>query len=755
MANRPVEKSLIVLLLLLLTATLSYTNVLSWRFDQWIYDTQLTLLATPASRDIVIVEVDQNSLSTLGRWPWPRDIHARLLETLTLAHPYVIGMDFVFSEADTEHPELDTRLSQALASSKPVVLPVLIEHSGNGFAVAAPLTEYARHATVGHANVEIDQDGISRSVFLQAKLNSLVWPAMPLAIYAAQHPEIMAALPGVPNPQQQDGLTKSHRVWLPFFNPGSDFTRVSYADVLAGLIPKEYFTDKYVLVGLTAKGFESDLATPLAIGNRTMSGVDFMASCLDGLIKQTLWQPLPTKWQWLLNLAFCGIAIKISTSIPQGWLAFAVVVSAMSVLLFSLVMLHVGQYWFAPSAAFTVLLASYPLRSWRLFEKLLQSLFAERKRAQITLNAIVDGVIATNANGIIDYMNAAAHDITGGTLDKAKNQHVDQIFSVDIDGQTHKLGELIQLSIRHNGSLKFNNCRITVCEQHIMSANLTITPLLGSQGQLLGTVLTINDIGERIMMTKMLLQKDEEQTVLQALINRAEQISLAKSQFLSHMSHELRTPLNAIIGFTQLMQMDDPDNPLSADQLDSVNEILKASNHLLGLINELLDLAKIESGKISVEISGISLSALLSDCQALINPLALSKGLKLQVENALSNDILLEADPKRAKQILLNFLSNALKYNRAEGSIQMTAIQIDADKVRIAVTDTGQGLAEQEQQLLFQSFQRLGAEHTEIEGTGIGLSISKQLAELMHGSVGVYSTLGVGSTFWVELPILS
>jgi signal transduction histidine kinase len=267
-------------------------------------------------------------------------------------------------------------------------------------------------------------------------------------------------------------------------------------------------------------------------------------------------------------------------------------------------------------------------------------------------------------------------------------------------------------------------------------------------------VLTINDIGERMLMAKMLLQKAEEQTVMRELINRTEQVSLAKSQFLSQMSHELRTPLNAIIGFAQLMQMEDPQHPLAATHLDSVDEILKAGLHLLGLINELLDLAKIESGKISVNIGSIYLAELIKDCQTLMTPLVKNKGLELIVENPLPENIALKADPKRARQILLNFLSNAVKYNRPNGSITLSSRQIGDNRVRISITDTGEGLAEQQQQLLFQSFQRLGADNTDIEGTGIGLAITKQLAELMNGKVGVSSTPGIGSTFWVELLIL-
>jgi signal transduction histidine kinase/CHASE2 domain-containing sensor protein len=752
MAKRQLEKSLIVLLLALLTVALSYTDAL-WRFDRWIYDAQLKLLASPASQDIVIIEVDQKSLQQLGRWPWSRDIHAQLLETLLPAHPKVIALDFIFSEPDLQHPEADARLARALTSATPVVLPVIIEHNGSTVVATLPLPEYAKNAVLGHANVDLDQDGISRSILLQVGLNHSRWPAMPLAIYSLLHPEILTDLPGLRTDEPQGELLGDYRVWLPFFDTNADFARVSYADVLSGAITKHFFADKFVLVGLTASGIERDLPAPLAIGNRPMTGVDFVAAGLDGFLKHRLWQPLPGLWQFLFSLTIAGLAIQISTRFSPRWLALVVSVLAIALLLFSLVLLQTSHYWFAPSTAIAILFCSYPLRSWRHFEKLIQSLFAERKRAYITLNAIVDGVITTNNHGDIEYMNAAALDIVGSKLPKTSSRNVDDIFRVEFDGKPHRIGELIKESVNKHGLLKFNSCQLSIFDHHTMNANLTISPIFGGKGMLMGTVLTINDIGERMIMAKMLLQKSEEQSVMRQLINRTEQVSLAKSQFLSQMSHELRTPLNAIIGFAQLMQMDDPEHPLADTHLDSVNEILKAGLHLLGLINELLDLAKIESGKISLNIGRIAVTDLLNDCHTLIKPLVHNKGLHLVIDNQLANDIMLKVDPKRARQILLNFLSNAVKYNRPNGTISLSCTEAGNNRIRISVTDTGEGLAEQEQQLLFQSFQRLGAEHTDIEGTGIGLAITKQLAELMQGSVGVSSTQGEGSTFWVELAV--
>lgn len=755
MAKPALEKLLLVAFLASLTVILSYSDLL-WRFDYWIYDTEIQLLSEPASEDIVIIEVDQQSLQDLGRWPWPRNIHARLMEFLAPAEPYAIALDFVFSEPDAEHPERDIRLDRALAANKFVVLPVIFEQNGSTWVETAPLPDYAAHASLGHANIDQDPDGVSRSILLQAGLGDNWRPAMPLAIYAQRHPEILGKLPGLRTADMVPGQVNmprgDYRVWLPFYDSQSDFKRLSYRDVLAGAVPRQFFTHKYVLIGLTASGIERTVPAPLTIGGRPMSGVDFIAAGLDGLLKNTLRQPLSKDWQTLVNLLLvCGSAL-ITTRISPRWLPLAILGLAMAILAVSLALLASTHYWLAPASAVCVLIASYPLRSWRHFDRLIHSLFAERKRAYITLNAIVDGVITTTRDGEIDYMNAAAMDIIGNKLATSTSRHIDAIFSVAIDGKTRLISELIEQSISQHSPIKFNHCGLTVSDRFTLTANLNISPMFGSKGLLMGTVLTIHDIGERLIMAKMLLQKSEQQTLMRQLIDRTEQVSLAKSQFLSQMSHELRTPLNAIIGFAQLLQTPDPEYPLAEHHLDSVNEILKAGLHLLGLINELLDLAKIESGKISLSIGSMALTELLSDCQTLIRPLADSKGLQLMIQNPLADDLRLKVDPKRAKQILLNFLSNAVKYNRPGGNITLLTADAEDNRVRISVIDSGQGLAEQQQQLLFQSFERLGAEHTDIEGTGIGLAITKQLAELMQGKVGVTSTPGVGSTFWVELP---
>jgi len=229
----------------------------------------------------------------------------------------------------------------------------------------------------------------------------------------------------------------------------------------------------------------------------------------------------------------------------------------------------------------------------------------------------------------------------------------------------------------------------------------------------------------------------------------AERASNAKSQFLSNMSHELRTPLNAILGFAQLLEMDKED--LDQSQEANVQEILVAGYHLLNLINEVLDLARIESGKIEIVLEDISVDLVLDETCKIINPLAEARGIEI-IDNVYGKDYILKSDSTRLKQILVNILSNAVKYNNDNGRITIDAEVINNLRLRIYVTDTGDGISEKDINKLFVPFTRLN-EINNVEGTGIGLVITKNLVELMGGTIGVQSKPGIGSTFWIELAL--
>jgi len=256
----------------------------------------------------------------------------------------------------------------------------------------------------------------------------------------------------------------------------------------------------------------------------------------------------------------------------------------------------------------------------------------------------------------------------------------------------------------------------------------------GMAGRLIGAV---QDITERKNAELAMVKAKEE----------AERASRAKSDFLSTMSHELRTPMNAVLGFGQLLEYElQP----GSRELDHVREILRGGRHLLGLIDDVLDLSRIESGRLSASIESVDLAEVVADCLRMMRPLAERRAIRIEIRDIGCE--VLRADRVRLRQVLVNLLSNAIKYNVDGGVVELHAMAAGLQRVRVSVRDSGPGIAQERQHELFQPFSRLDAAHGPIEGTGIGLAIVRRLVELMGGGVGVESRLGHGSLFWFELP---
>ncbi|MFC0132281.1 hybrid sensor histidine kinase/response regulator [Massilia eurypsychrophila] len=367
-----------------------------------------------------------------------------------------------------------------------------------------------------------------------------------------------------------------------------------------------------------------------------------------------------------------------------------------------------------------------------------QSLRDQQFYTRSLIESNIDALMTTDPRGIISDVNHQMEKLTGCTRDELIGAPFKNYFT---DQTRAEAG--IKRVLREG---KVTNYELTALardgKETVVSYNATT--FYDRDRNLKGVFAAARDVTDRKQFEHTLQINNVE---LESAKAAAEKANLAKSEFLSSMSHELRTPLNGVLGFAQLMQSETP--PPTPSQQRSIQHILKGGWYLLRLINEILDLAMIESGKVTISSEPMCLAEVLQDCRGLIGAQADKRDIAL-VFPAVGTPVYIYADLTRVKQVMINLLSNAIKYNRPGGMVTVRCLAVGDNRVRVYVKDTGAGLAPAQIAQLFQPFNRLGQEDSTEEGTGIGLVVTKQLVELMGGQIGVESAPGVGTEFWVE-----
>jgi protein-histidine pros-kinase len=355
---------------------------------------------------------------------------------------------------------------------------------------------------------------------------------------------------------------------------------------------------------------------------------------------------------------------------------------------------------------------------------------------EIRLDSTPDAMVIVDQDGRIAVVNRQTEQLFGYQREELIGQPIEILVPQPFHAahRRHRSGYLAEPEVRPMGAaMELYGRRKDDSE---FPVEISLSPMETPQGTLVSAA--VRDITAR---------KQAEETLAQARL-AAEHANQAKSEYVSRMSHELRTPLNAILGFAQLLELDG----LRDDQRESVGYILSGARHLLGLINEVLDIAAIESGRLSLSLEPVDVADLLTETVRLIRPLADQQAIVL-VDPPHAGDHRVLGDRQRLKQVLLNLLSNAVKYNSHGGSVQLDCEPVAGERLRVKVTDTGPGIPPESMERLFVPFDRLGSERTSIEGTGLGLPLTKCLTEAMGGTLEVASVVGQGSTFWVELPL--
>lgn len=401
----------------------------------------------------------------------------------------------------------------------------------------------------------------------------------------------------------------------------------------------------------------------------------------------------------------------------------------------------VSEMWLGGQHYFTCILRDITVRKCIETEQALleQRLRDQQLNTRSLIESNVDALTTIDPLGIISDVNQQMEILTGCSRDELIGTSFRKYFS--------------------DPNLAETTIKRVLSEKKLIDYELTVRARNGGEkvvsynaatfydrdGKLLGVFAAARDVTERKRFEQKLHEKNIE---LEAAKTAAEKANLAKSDFLSRMSHELRSPLNAILGFAQLLEAGSP--PPTEIQVVRLKEILKAGWYLFELINEILDLAVIESGKVSLSQEPLSMIEVMHECQTMIEPEAQNRGIQVTFHE-FDCPLFAIADRTRVKQVLINLLSNAIKYNREQGKVEVKCNVASPERIRISVKDTGDGLPPEMLGQLFQPFNRLGQENGTEEGTGIGLVVTKQLIELMGGLIGVESTVGVGSEFWIEL----
>lgn len=368
-------------------------------------------------------------------------------------------------------------------------------------------------------------------------------------------------------------------------------------------------------------------------------------------------------------------------------------------------------------------------------ESVAKALSERQQTLDAVFDASPDAIVRINPSFDVTHVSAAGARLDGYSAEeRAKRAPLASVHPEDRQAVGQTLSALIE-SCGGTAEIRF---RLNHIDGHSIPVEARGRGLVDPDGTPSGAVVVIRDISERVTAEEQLLTARHE----------AEQASHAKNDFLSRMSHELRTPLNAVLGFAQLLEMEleEPSN------LESAEHILRAGHHLLDLINEVLEISRIESGRLTMSVESVDLADALGGCVQLVSPQAAGRDIDLVTRNIPTVHV--RADRQRLGQVFLNLLSNAIKFNHEGGQVTVDGQLVDG-RVRVAITDTGPGIAPEMTARLFTPFDRLGAESSGIEGTGLGLVVCQRLCEAMGINLGFDSEVGQGSTFWIEAPVTS
>lgn len=853
-----------------------------WRWDLLFYDAAASIESAAVPDDLIIVAIDDESLGSIGRWPWPRRVHAQLVRRLHEDGAKVVGLDILFPEPDALDPEGDAAFVEAIRDSARTVLPVVMEVPQFGGLplelLPAPAFADAARA-LAHVHVELDRDGLARSVYLREGLGDPHWLEFGETMLRVADPQRATQLPGARAPSSSAGSAlvwaRDHHVLVPFLGPPGTVRRVSYARVLKGEYPPGTFADALVMVGATATGMSDNLATPVSGHGAHMPGVEFHANVLAALRDGTTVSVLSsTLRMWVSVLVVLVLLALYPRLSPRKGLLAAV---AFIVVLFaaSAALLIFGRIWFAPAPALVALILSYPLWSWLRLEFAMRFLAQElvRMRGE-QLNfasgerpalgdrlAFLRAVLPVGGSVVIDPSGAVSESVgevpanraaplqsntwrlAAGELWTAVEQ-ADQVWPVGLTwqsglGPTPAEQRLLDAAIRmeRRASKREPVSRIEVVQARVTEIQYASARLRSLRGvidstleqmqhgmlliDLLGRIQLANqqaatfllddanaDLRNRnvldalsaleiesgsawpAILTQLLIERkpvhlacrhangrdllghaapliNDADRVTGAVFNLADISALRQSErrrteMLNFVSHDLRSPLVSIIALSELaaqpggdgqssgQSTGQSDSHSSDNHAEALRRVGEHATRTLSLAEQFLELAQAE-GEAELAADEVDLMMVAMDAIDSVWPQAEAKSIELEPQIEV-DEALVIGDAGLLQRVFVNLLTNALKYSPQGASVGIELTQEGADFC-CCVFDTGYGIAPEDLDRLFESYERIDREeHASERGIGLGLAFVEATVKRHGGRIVVESEVNKGSRFRVMLP---
>jgi CHASE2 domain-containing sensor protein len=717
----------------------AYLAGFTQRLDNLLYDTVATWRAPPASDQILIVEIDNQSLKAVGKWQWPRDVQARLITRLSAARPKTIAYDVLFIEpSDSIH---DAALAAAIAADGHVVLPVLYNAPGlNGashdiFLPIPALTDAA--AGVGTVNLLFDGDGLVRRAQLETRMEEGGLEHLMEQTYRLTKNGASPAFKTLTAPHAQSAepdTDDSDSVLIPYRTAGA-FRHISASSVLAGEVPAAFLKDKIVLVGATADGLGDRYPVPSSVGS-TMSGVEIQANLLNGLLSNRFVARAP-QWlslfanvvpAWLLMVVF--LRWRPTTNLLAS-IGFIIAVLAMSALAVGF-----GGLWIAPGPALIGLLLVYPLWGWRRLEALSSFVFRETQSLQ--------------AEPGLGLVSGQAH----GGLDSVAEEAL-QLRAV--------IGEL-------RGVRRFMSDVVTgfpdaICvvdaDMRITLANPAAADVLGGglKGSVIserlqlaapGTTLTSDDMGladgRTFLIRKVPLTggagREAGSIFRFADISRLRDADREREEMLEFLSHDMRAPQAAIITLLESQKDRGADGTLWTQIDDNARKTLK-------LAEDFVQGARLSAA--DLKMSEVNIAAAFAEAIDVVWPQAARKAIKIEA-TGMELEAFILGDPGALVRALTNLVDNAVKYSPPDSTVQCRVEMEGATSVRCRVSDHGPGLPLARQSNVFARFGARG--NTTMAGSGLGLAFVKKVVDRHHGTIDWTSSSSHGTRFTLSFPVI-